>query len=37
MRIAISGTHCSGKSTLIDEFLIAHQILEGAMLDPRLA
>jgi hypothetical protein len=24
MRIAISGTHCSGKSTLIDEFLLAH-------------
>jgi len=24
MRIAVSGTHCSGKSTLIDEFLIAH-------------
>lgn len=24
MRIAISGTHCTGKSTLIDEFLRAH-------------
>lgn len=24
MRIAISGTHCCGKSTLIDEFLITH-------------
>jgi predicted ATPase len=24
MRIAISGTHCTGKSTLIDEFLQAH-------------
>jgi hypothetical protein len=24
MRIAISGTHCSGKSTLIDAFLLAH-------------
>ena len=24
MRIAISGTHCVGKSTLIDEFLRAH-------------
>jgi AAA domain len=24
MRIAISGTHCCGKSTLIDEFLVAH-------------
>ena len=24
MRIAISGTHCSGKSTLIDVFLVAH-------------
>jgi hypothetical protein len=24
MRIAISGTHCSGKTTLIDEFLLAH-------------
>ena len=24
MRIAVSGTHCSGKSTLIDEFLRAH-------------
>ena len=24
MRVAISGTHCSGKSTLIDEFLLAH-------------
>jgi len=24
MRIAVSGTHCCGKSTLIDEFLYAH-------------
>ncbi|HKO96471.1 MAG TPA: AAA family ATPase [Pyrinomonadaceae bacterium] len=24
MRIAVSGTHCSGKTTLIDEFLTAH-------------
>jgi len=24
MRIAISGTHCSGKTTLIDEFLLTH-------------
>lgn len=24
MRIAVSGTHCSGKSTLIEEFLSAH-------------
>jgi hypothetical protein len=24
MRVAISGTHCSGKSTLIDAFLLAH-------------
>jgi hypothetical protein len=24
MRIAVSGTHCAGKSTLIDEFLLAH-------------
>src|SRR5215213_4027889 len=24
MRIAISGTHCTGKSTLIDEFLHTH-------------
>lgn len=24
MRIALSGTHCTGKSTLIDEFLRAH-------------
>lgn len=24
MRIAVSGTHCSGKSTLIDRFLITH-------------
>lgn len=24
MRIAVSGTHCSGKSTLIDDFLAAH-------------
>jgi hypothetical protein len=24
MRVAISGTHCSGKSTLIDEFLLTH-------------
>jgi hypothetical protein len=25
MRVAISGTHCSGKSTLIDEFLAVHR------------
>lgn len=25
MRIAISGTHCCGKSTLIDAFLLAHR------------
>ena len=25
MRIAVSGTHCSGKSTLVDEFLAAHR------------
>jgi predicted ATPase len=25
MRIAVSGTHCTGKSTLIDEFLRAHK------------
>lgn len=25
MRIAVSGTHCCGKTTLIDEFLLAHQ------------
>src|SRR5690349_8388261 len=25
VRIAISGTHCSGKSTLIDDFLAAHR------------
>ena len=25
MRIAVSGTHCCGKSTLIDQFLLAHQ------------
>lgn len=25
MRIAVSGTHCSGKSTLIDDFLAAHR------------
>ncbi len=25
MRIAISGTHCSGKSTLVEEFLLAHK------------
>src|SRR5215207_7808136 len=25
MRIAVSGTHCTGKSTLIDEFLRAHR------------
>jgi predicted ATPase len=24
MRIAVSGTHCCGKSTLIDEFLLTH-------------
>jgi len=24
MRIAVSGTHCCGKSTLIDKFLLAH-------------
>ncbi|MBD1853372.1 AAA family ATPase [Cyanobacteria bacterium FACHB-502] len=24
MRVAVSGTHCSGKSTLIDHFLMAH-------------
>jgi AAA domain-containing protein len=24
MRVAVSGTHCCGKSTLIDEFLLAH-------------
>ena len=24
MRIAVSGSHCTGKSTLIDEFLVAH-------------
>jgi hypothetical protein len=24
MRLAISGTHCSGKSTLVDGFLLAH-------------
>jgi hypothetical protein len=24
MRVAVSGTHCSGKSTLIDRFLVAH-------------
>ena len=24
MRIAVSGTHCTGKSTLIDEFLRVH-------------
>lgn len=24
MRIAVSGTHCSGKSTLIEDFLSAH-------------
>ena len=24
MRVAISGTHCCGKSTLIDEFLMVH-------------
>jgi hypothetical protein len=28
MRIAISGTHCCGKSTLIDEFLLAHPDFE---------
>jgi hypothetical protein len=25
MRIAVSGTHCSGKSTLIDDFLAVHR------------
>ena len=25
MRIAVSGTHCSGKSTLVEEFLLRHQ------------
>ena len=25
MRIAVSGTHCSGKSTLIEDFLAAHR------------
>lgn len=25
VRIAVSGTHCSGKSTLIDDFLAAHR------------
>lgn len=25
MRIAVSGTHCCGKTTLIDEFLLAHR------------
>ncbi|HEV7764084.1 MAG TPA: AAA family ATPase [Thermoanaerobaculia bacterium] len=25
MRIAVSGTHCSGKSTLIEDFLTAHR------------
>jgi len=24
MRVAVSGTHCAGKSTLIEEFLLAH-------------
>lgn len=24
MRVAVSGTHCCGKTTLIDEFLLAH-------------
>jgi hypothetical protein len=24
MRLAISGTHCSGKSTLVEEFLLSH-------------
>jgi len=24
MRVAVSGTHCCGKSTLIDQFLLAH-------------
>lgn len=24
MRVAVSGTHCSGKSTLIDQFLLVH-------------
>lgn len=26
MRVAVSGTHCSGKPTLIDHFLIAHPV-----------
>jgi hypothetical protein len=25
MRLAISGTHCSGKSSLVDAFLLAHR------------
>jgi hypothetical protein len=25
MRIPVSGTHCCGKTTLVDEFLLAHQ------------
>lgn len=25
MRVAISGTHCCGKSTLIDAFLLGHR------------
>ena len=28
LRIAVSGTHCSGKSTLIDDFLLAHRDYE---------
>jgi deoxyadenosine/deoxycytidine kinase len=28
MRIAISGTHCSGKSTLVEEFLLMHRSFE---------
>jgi AAA domain len=28
MRIAISGTHCSGKSTLVEEFLLTHRSFE---------
>jgi hypothetical protein len=28
MRISISGTHCSGKSTLVDEFLLTHPSFE---------
>jgi len=28
MRIAVSGTHCSGKSTLVEEFLLQHHSYE---------